>query len=75
MAVCPNCKAAITCGCQRTTAKDGTAVCKSCASSYNEQLNITVKKNTKPSPNAPTKVTATYKGKGVQLSPLGIDKM
>jgi hypothetical protein len=35
MSTCPNCKARITCGCQRRTASDGKQVCSSCLTQYN----------------------------------------
>jgi hypothetical protein len=46
MAQCPNCGAAITCGCQRRTASDGKQVCSNCIAIYEKQLQD--KKTTKP---------------------------
>lgn len=34
MASCPNCSKKLSCGCQRRTASDGTAVCTNCISTY-----------------------------------------
>lgn len=31
---CPNCKSAITCGCQKRTASDGKQVCTKCLEKY-----------------------------------------
>jgi len=41
---CPNCRAAITCGCQKRVASNGAQVCSSCIQAYEQQL--AVKKNT-----------------------------
>jgi transcription elongation factor Elf1 len=38
MNTCPNCGAAITCGCQVRTATDGTKVCTNCMALYEQQL-------------------------------------
>lgn len=35
---CPNCKSAITCGCQKRTASNGQQVCSSCLASYENKL-------------------------------------
>lgn len=40
-AICPNCKARLSCGCQRRVASDGTAVCSNCLASYNAKLAAT----------------------------------
>lgn len=37
-AVCPNCNANITCGCQRRTASDGKSVCTNCQALYEKKL-------------------------------------
>lgn len=37
-AVCPNCNANITCGCQRRTASDGKAICTNCQALYEKKL-------------------------------------
>ena len=50
MANCPNCKATLTCGCQKRKAKDGKAVCSKCLATYEAGLTqrktITVKPQT-----------------------------
>jgi len=38
MGACGNCGNMLSCGCQRTKASDGTAVCKSCVASYERSL-------------------------------------
>lgn len=38
MQQCNNCKAALSCGCQRRVATDGKAVCTKCQASYEAQL-------------------------------------
>lgn len=38
MAICPNCKSKLSCGCQKRTASDGKQVCSNCMSSY--QMNL-----------------------------------
>lgn len=35
---CPNCKARLSCGCQKKKAKDGTQVCTHCVTTYNNSL-------------------------------------
>lgn len=34
MATCPNCKKALSCGCQKRKASDGSVVCTNCISAY-----------------------------------------
>jgi hypothetical protein len=38
MATCSNCKARLSCGCQKRTASNGTSVCSNCLSSYEASL-------------------------------------
>lgn len=38
MSNCQNCKATLSCGCQRRIASDGTAVCANCISAYEAPL-------------------------------------
>jgi len=38
MAICPNCKKQLSCGCQRRTASNGSTVCSSCLNSYEKTL-------------------------------------
>ena len=35
---CPNCRAAITCGCQKRVASNGAQVCSSCIQAYEQML-------------------------------------
>ena len=46
MNVCPNCKAKLSCGCQRRKASDGKQVCANCSAKYETQL-----KGTQPKDN------------------------
>lgn len=41
---CTKCKKPFTCGCQKTRAKDGATVHKTCKTSYEADLKSTVKK-------------------------------
>jgi hypothetical protein len=38
---CTNCKAVLSCGCQRVTASDGTLCCNNCIQSYEQKLTAT----------------------------------
>ena len=40
-AICPNCKAKLSCGCQRRSASDGAAVCTLCITQYESTLRTT----------------------------------
>lgn len=44
MANCPNCGAALSCGCQRKTASDGKQGCVQCIPAYEQRLKQQVKK-------------------------------
>ena len=35
---CPNCKSALSCGCQKRVASDGKQVCSSCLPAYENKL-------------------------------------
>jgi len=49
MATCSNCKANLSCGCQKRVASDKTSVCSNCLSKYEASL----KSNTvKPAPTS-----------------------
>jgi len=64
MSYCPNCKAHLTCSCQRRVSKNNVAGCSNCIAS----LNATAQPKTQPSPgNAPKNVSATYSGPGKQI--------
>ncbi len=67
MAYCPNCKAHLTCGCQKRTSNKGVACCANCVASLNATTTLQPK-NTQPTPGtAPTNVTAGYSGPGKQI--------
>jgi hypothetical protein len=38
MSTCPNCKKALSCGCQKRKASDGKVVCTNCLSKYEASL-------------------------------------
>jgi uncharacterized protein YbaR (Trm112 family) len=38
MALCPNCKSVLSCGCQKRTASNGSLVCQNCLSQYEKLL-------------------------------------
>lgn len=46
MATCPNCKKALSCGCQKRTASDGKQVCSNCIKTYQPDATSTVTKKT-----------------------------
>ena len=52
MATCSNCKATLSCGCQKRKAKDGTSTCSKCLASYEAKL--TNKKTITVEPQART---------------------
>lgn len=37
-AICPNCKARLSCGCQKRSASNGAAVCTMCINAYEQSL-------------------------------------
>jgi hypothetical protein len=45
MAMCPNCKAKMSCGCQKRTASNGQQVCSNCLGKYEAQLKLNKKKD------------------------------
>ena len=45
MSACPNCKKALSCGCQKTKASDGSTVCKSCKSKYEKLIKTNTNSN------------------------------
>lgn len=55
MSTCPNCKAKMSCGCQKRTASNGASVCSTCISQYEAGL-----KN-KASSSTTGTVTAIFK--------------
>ena len=40
MATCPNCKAKLSCGCQKKKASNGVVVCNSCLNSYENSIKV-----------------------------------
>ena len=54
---CPNCKAQLTCGCQKRLAIDGKQCCSTCVGKYNESL-----KNKPASENVEKPKTAEVPG-------------
>jgi len=66
MSYCQNCNTRITCGCQRSTATDGTRVCTNCVAAYNAKVQKAAAKKT-PGAQGPSNVTATYSGPGKQV--------
>lgn len=63
MGYCPNCKAHLTCSCQRRVSKNNVAGCTNCVAVLN-----TTPKQTQPVPGtAPKNVKATYSGPGKQI--------
>ena len=40
MSTCPNCKAKLSCGCQKRKASDGKQVCSTCLSKYEQNLKL-----------------------------------
>ena len=60
MSICLNCKAKLSCGCQKRTASDGMGVCSNCLPQYEAKLRA-AKSNTPPPSTAPTNISAVYK--------------
>ena len=53
MSICANCKAKLTCGCQKRIASNGAHVCSNCIASYEASLGI-IRQATPPSnPESP----------------------
>ena len=40
MSACPNCKAKLSCGCQKKKASNGVFVCKNCIQSYENSIKV-----------------------------------
>ena len=59
MSTCSNCKAKLSCGCQKRTASNGVGVCSNCLPQYEAQLRAAKSNTTQPS-NAPTNITTSY---------------
>jgi hypothetical protein len=61
MGYCSNCKARLTCSCQKRVSKDGKAGCQNCITGLN-----TTKTKSSPTKNDPNTVKAIYNGPGIQ---------
>lgn len=72
MGYCPNCKAHLTCGCQRRVSKDGKAGCQNCIAQLNNSADTNKSQQVKnpTSGNAPTNVSVAYVGPGRKLDDL-----
>lgn len=69
MGYCPNCKALLTCGCQKRVSKDGKAGCQNCIATLN--ANAAPQQTKTPTPGtAPTGVAVAYVGPGHKLDDL-----
>jgi hypothetical protein len=66
MSACPNCKAALTCGCQKRVAANGQACCSNCVVKYNADISAKKTITVTPAPKSPSSVKAIYKGPGQQ---------
>jgi transcription elongation factor Elf1 len=58
-AICPNCNARLSCGCQRKKASDGATVCSHCFTRYESNL----KSAANATPTSPTNVHVAYNQK------------
>jgi len=67
MGYCPNCKAHLTCGCQKRVSNKGVAGCSNCVATLNAQPTLQPKQTQPVSGTAPTNVQATYVGPGKQI--------
>lgn len=56
---CSNCKATMTCGCQKRVASNGVSVCSNCQASYEASLGKT-QPAAPQSGSAPSNVTVRY---------------
>jgi hypothetical protein len=68
MSYCPNCKAKLTCGCQKRVSNKGIAGCAKCIAGLNVNVNVAQPKTTVvPAPKASTEIKAVYIGPGTQI--------
>jgi len=66
MSTCLNCKATLSCGCQKRVAVDGAQVCTNCQTGYNQRLATSNKPlvvKTNLASTAPTDVRVAYRPK------------
>jgi hypothetical protein len=66
MSFCTNCKARLTCGCQKRVSNKGVAGCANCIGQLNGKTPPPQKIQPK-TVKAPTNVTGVYKGPGSQI--------
>jgi len=66
MSYCPNCKARLTCGCQKRVAKNGKQGCTNCIASLDAAV-LPKTQPVSPNKNSPTGLSTTYKGPGKQI--------
>lgn len=62
--LCMNCKAKLSCGCQKRTASNGASVCTNCITAYETALSRNRTLSTPSSGTAPSNVTVMYNGPG-----------
>jgi len=67
MGMCPNCKSRLTCGCQKRVSNQGVAGCTVCIMQLNGKTPPPQKTQVPKPDNAPTSVSAIYKGPGAQI--------
>ncbi len=70
-AQCSNCKATLSCGCQRRVASNGTSVCTGCLGKYEASIKV-VKQVITPKniSTSPTNVHVIYDGKWKNIKDL-----
>jgi hypothetical protein len=57
---CTNCKATMTCGCQKRVASNGVSVCSNCHASYEASLGRAKVSTTPSTSTAPSNVSVKY---------------
>jgi hypothetical protein len=67
MGYCPNCKAHLTCGCQKRVSKNNVAGCSNCITALNTQQVLQPSVTQPISGTAPSGVQAGYSGPGEQI--------
>ena len=64
MSQCPNCKAKLSCGCQKRVASNGAAVCSMCITAYENMLK---QGHSRPVPIIPKKAEAPVNPNDVNI--------
>ncbi len=59
-AICSNCGAKLSCGCQKRSASDGRSVCANCIANYENNLKIIKQQTSTAFPNSPNTVKIFY---------------